>query len=67
MTGLHGPICKPRRDCTSQRLGLIDPLGFDDILIGRGRDYLDVPPVKGVYAGPDATGNEVTVRVTRLR
>ena len=36
-------------------------------VVGRGRDYGDVPPVKGVYAGPDATGNEVTVRVTRLR
>jgi transglutaminase-like putative cysteine protease len=37
------------------------------VVVGRGRDYGDVPPVKGVYAGPDATGNEVTVRVTRLR
>jgi transglutaminase-like putative cysteine protease len=41
--------------------------GQAHVLVGRGRDYLDVPPVKGVYAGPDATGNEVTVRVTRLR
>ena len=37
------------------------------MVVGRGRDYRDVPPVKGVYAGPDATGNEVTVRMTRLR
>ena len=37
------------------------------VVVGRGRDYRDVAPVKGVYAGPDATGNEVTVRVTRLR
>jgi transglutaminase-like putative cysteine protease len=37
------------------------------VVVGRGRDYRDVPPVKGVYAGPEATGNEVTVRVTRLR
>ena len=37
------------------------------VVVGRGRDYGDVPPVKGVYAGPDATGNQVTVRVTRLR
>jgi len=41
--------------------------GQAHVLVGRGRDYRDVPPVKGVYAGPDATGNEVTVRVTRLR
>jgi transglutaminase-like putative cysteine protease len=41
--------------------------GQAHVVVGRGRDYGDVPPVKGVYAGPDATGNEVTVRVTRLR
>ncbi len=41
--------------------------GQAHVIVGRGRDYRDVPPVKGVYAGPDATGNEVTVRVTRLR
>ncbi len=41
--------------------------GQAHVVVGRGRDYRDVPPVKGVYAGPDATGNDVTVRVTRLR
>jgi len=41
--------------------------GQAHVVVGRGRDYGDVPPVKGVYAGPDATGNDVTVRVTRLR
>jgi transglutaminase-like putative cysteine protease len=41
--------------------------GQAHVVVGRGRDYGDVPPVKGVYAGPDATGNEVTVKVTRLR
>ncbi|HEY5848805.1 MAG TPA: transglutaminase family protein, partial [Microlunatus sp.] len=41
--------------------------GQAHVAVGRGRDYRDVPPVKGVYAGPDATGNEVTVRITRLR
>ncbi|MTD12674.1 transglutaminase family protein [Nakamurella sp. YIM 132087] len=43
------------------------PPGLAHVVVGRGRDYTDVPPVKGVYAGPDATGNTVTVRVTRLR
>lgn len=43
------------------------PPGHAHVLVGRGRDYRDVPPVKGVYAGPEATGNDVTVRVTRLR
>lgn len=41
--------------------------GHSHVVVGRGRDYRDVPPVKGVYAGPEASGNEVTVRVTRLR
>ena len=41
--------------------------GQAHVVVGRGRDYADVPPVKGVYAGPDATGNDVTVRITRLR
>ncbi len=41
--------------------------GQSHVAVGRGRDYRDVPPMKGVYAGPEATGNEVTVQVTRLR
>ncbi len=41
--------------------------GHEHVVVGRGRDYRDVPPVKGVYAGPEASGNEVTVKVTRLR
>ena len=41
--------------------------GQAHVVVGRGRDYGDVPPMKGVYAGPDATGNDVTVRITRLR
>ena len=43
------------------------PPGHAHVIIGRGRDYSDVPPMRGVYAGPDASGNDVTVRVTRLR
>ena len=43
------------------------PPGHAHVLVGRGRDYRDVPPVKGVYAGPEASGNEVSVQVTRLR
>jgi transglutaminase-like putative cysteine protease len=41
--------------------------GRAHVIVGRGRDYRDVPPIKGVYAGPAATGNSVTVRVTRVR
>ena len=43
------------------------PPGHAHVIIGRGRDYSDVPPMRGVYAGPNASGNDVTVRVTRLR
>ena len=41
--------------------------GRAHVVVGRGRDYRDVPPIKGVYAGPDAIGNEVSVKVTRVR
>jgi transglutaminase-like putative cysteine protease len=43
------------------------PVGQRHIVVGRGRDYGDVPPLKGVYAGPAGTGQEVSVTVTRLR
>jgi hypothetical protein len=36
-------------------------------VVGRGRDYGDVPPLKGVYAGPKNTGQGVEVELTRLR
>lgn len=36
------------------------------VLIGTGRDYADVPPVKGIYTGGDESVLEVTVRITRL-
>jgi transglutaminase-like putative cysteine protease len=41
--------------------------GRAHVVIGRGRDYRDVPPIKGVYAGPKAIGNEVSVKITRVR
>jgi transglutaminase-like putative cysteine protease len=37
------------------------------VVVGRGRDYGDVPPLKGVYAGPAGTGQQVEVVLTRLR
>jgi transglutaminase-like putative cysteine protease len=42
------------------------PVGERHVVVARGRDYADVPPLKGVYHGaPDGTMN-VTVEVTRL-
>ncbi len=43
------------------------PTGLGHVVAGRGRDYQDTPPIRGVYAGPDATGNDITVQITRLR
>lgn len=37
------------------------------VMIGTGRDYGDVPPIKGIVAGPHrTTGLGVTVQLTRL-
>ncbi|ETK31375.1 transglutaminase family protein [Microbispora sp. ATCC PTA-5024] len=36
------------------------------VVVGRGRDYADVPPIKGVYQGPPTGHQEVSVEVTRL-
>jgi transglutaminase-like putative cysteine protease len=40
--------------------------GGDHVVVGRGREYGDVPPLKGVYAGPGASDLEVAVEMTRL-
>jgi transglutaminase-like putative cysteine protease len=36
------------------------------VVVARGRDYVDVPPLKGIYHGPAAGDLQVTVEVTRL-
>ena len=40
--------------------------GVDHVLVGRGRDYDDVPPLRGVYSGPGGGELFVTVEFTRL-
>ncbi len=42
-------------------------VGERHVVVGRGREYGDVPPLKGVYAGPKSTGQGVEVTITRLR
>jgi transglutaminase-like putative cysteine protease len=42
------------------------PAGPEHIVVARGRDYWDVPPHKGVYAGPPATSLGVEVEVARI-
>ena len=44
---------------------LVD-IGERHVLVGRGRDYSDVPPLRGVYAGPGASELFVTVEITRV-
>ena len=40
-------------------------MGELHVLVGRGRDYSDVSPLRGVYAGPGASEVFVTVEITR--
>lgn len=42
------------------------PVGERHVVVARGRDYADVPPLKGIYHGPPETVMNVTVNVTRL-
>jgi transglutaminase-like putative cysteine protease len=40
-------------------------VGERHVAVGRGRDYSDVPPVKGIYAGSAEHTMRATVRITR--
>ena len=40
-------------------------IGDRHVLVGRGRDYNDVPPLRGVYAGPYKSDLHVQVAITR--
>jgi transglutaminase-like putative cysteine protease len=41
-------------------------IGTRHVTLARGRDYTDVPPLKGIFSGPRSEGSKVTVEVTRL-
>jgi transglutaminase-like putative cysteine protease len=41
-------------------------VGERHVVVARGRDYADVPPLKGIYHGPPYSDMQVTVEVTRL-
>lgn len=41
------------------------PAGERHVVIGRGRDYADVPPLKGIFEGAPAIAHEVRVAITR--
>jgi transglutaminase-like putative cysteine protease len=40
-------------------------VGLRHVKIGHGRDYDDVPPIRGVYAGPGAPEVEVSVEIRK--
>jgi transglutaminase-like putative cysteine protease len=42
------------------------PVAERHVVVARGRDYTDVPPLKGIYHGPPTSALNVTVEVTRL-
>jgi transglutaminase-like putative cysteine protease len=42
------------------------PVRERHVVVGRGRDYADVPPLKGIYHGTPLGKQSVTVEVTRL-
>jgi transglutaminase-like putative cysteine protease len=42
------------------------PVGERHVVVARGRDYGDVPPLKGIYHGPPESSMDVAVEVTRL-
>ena len=41
-------------------------VGLGHVAVARGREYSDVPPLKGIYHGDPASSLGVTVEVTRL-
>ena len=41
-------------------------VGERHVVLGRGRDYADVSPLKGIYSGAPSVAMTVTVEVTRL-
>lgn len=41
------------------------PIGDRHVAVGRGRDYADVAPLRGVYAGTSASSLFVSVEITR--
>ncbi|MBY6412053.1 transglutaminase family protein [Rhodococcus sp. BP-252] len=42
------------------------PVSEQHVSVGLGRDYADVPPLKGIYSGGGSTDLDVVVEITRL-
>ena len=44
----------------------LTPVGLDHVVVGRGRDYDDVAPFRGMYAGPEVSELDVEITFTRV-
>ena len=44
----------------------LSPVGLDHVVIGRGRDYDDVSPFRGMFVGPAVTDLDIEIVYTRL-
>lgn len=44
----------------------LSPVGERHVVVATGRDYADVPPLKGIYSGAPSQTMEVSVKLTRL-
>ncbi len=42
------------------------PVGLDHVVIGRGRDYDDVSPFRGIFVGPPVSDLDIEITYTRL-
>ena len=42
------------------------PVRERHVVVARGRDYADIPPLKGIYHGAPASASAVSVEATRL-
>ena len=44
----------------------LSPVGLDHVVIGRGRDYDDVSPFRGMFVGPEVTELDIEITFTRI-
>jgi transglutaminase-like putative cysteine protease len=44
----------------------VGPVGLNHVVVGRGRDYDDVSPFRGMFVGPEITDLELEITYTRL-
>ena len=46
-------------------VGVVDLVRDHHVIVARGREYGDVTPLRGVYAGGGKSSQQVEVRITR--